>query len=110
MDYLDVLLPHWPFPAAIAVFYVIVKAMKAGPLSAKRAQEVRWVRWVRRWFPLPLHPIVAGAGLGFVPGVPVSPGVELWELGPAIYFGGAGAIAVLWRNIWREWCKYKGVP
>jgi len=105
----DMLLPHWPFFMASAVLYVIVKAMKSGPLSNERAKEVRWVRAIRRWFPLTLHPLVLGGLLGLVPGLPVSPGVE-GEYGPVLYFTGAGAAAVLVRNLWKEFKKYKGIP
>jgi len=106
---LDMLLPHWPFFAASAVLYVIVKAMKTGPLSNERAKEVRWVRAIRRWFPLTLHPLAAGALLGLIPGLPVSPGVE-GEYGPVLYFAGAGAASVLARNLYKEYKKYKGIP
>jgi len=109
MEYLDVLLPHWPFAAASAVFFSFVKVMKDGPLSASRAQQYRWVRFIRQWFPLPFHPIVAGALLGLVPGVPVSPGVEAWTLGPMLYFAGAGTVPIVGRDVYQEWKKYHGL-
>lgn len=109
-QYLDLLLPHWPFLTASGVLYVVGRALKAGPLSPARAREIGWVRAVRRWFPLPLHPLVAGAMLGAIPGMPVSPGVEIWPvLGPILYYTGAGALSVLGHDIYREWQKHKGV-
>ena len=80
--------------------------MKNGPLSRARAREVPWVCAVRRWFPLPLHPIVAGIAMGFIPGVPASPGIEN-PPETVFYYGGAGVLAVLWRNLYREWKKYR---
>lgn len=104
------LLPHWPFLTASGVFYVMGRALKAGPLSPARAKEVPWVRAVRRWLPLPLHPVIAGALLGAVPGMPLSPGVEAWPvMGPVLYYAGAGALSVLGHDIYREWQKHKGV-
>lgn len=91
---------------ASGVIYVINQALKAGPLSYTRAQEVVWVRFIRRWFPLPLHALVLGAALGCIPGMPVSPGVE-GNLGRVLYYAGAGALAVLGRNIYREWQKHQ---
>ena len=108
-EYLDMLLPHWPLIAASGAFYVFNQTMKKGPLSPARAKEIAWVRFIRRWFPLPLHPLVLGVAVGCIPGIPVSPGVEAWAFGPELYYLGAGTLAVLARDIFREWQKYRGV-
>jgi len=50
-----------------------------------------------------------GVALGCIPGMPVSPGVE-GGLGRVLYYTGAGALAVLGRNIYREWQKHQGRP
>lgn len=104
---LNLLLTHWPFVVAFGVFYVVGRTMKNGPLSAKNAARYPWVRQVRRWFPLPLHPILAGVALGLVPGVPVSLDANANAWGPALYFGGAGALSVVWHDLFREWQKHK---
>jgi hypothetical protein len=104
---LNFVLEHWPFVVAFGVFYVIGETMKRGPLSAQRAAEVALVRLVRRWFPLPLHPIVAGALLGLVPGVPVSLDASEQPFGPSLYYAGAGVLSVVWRNLYSEWKKFK---
>lgn len=108
MPYLDLALANWSFIAAVAAFYVIIKTLKAGPLSARRAEEVRWVRFLRQWFPLPLLALALGIGTGSMPGMPVPPVVADFPKGPELYFTGAAAVAVLWRNIYREWRKYRG--
>lgn len=110
MEDLDLLLTHLPFVSAFGVFYVFGRTMKSGPLSAKRALQVKWVRVLRRWLPLPMHPILAGAALGLVPGVPVSPGiVEMFgPYGPSFYYCAAGVLSVVWHDVYKEWRKHKG--
>ena len=65
----------------------ITKYKTGGP---KALGELLW--WGRKT--LPMHPVVAGIGLGFVPGMPVGPGITT---GAAVilYFAGAG-IASTW--------------
>lgn len=108
MDSLDLnlVLAHWPLVSAFGVFYVIGRAMKSGPLSSERARSVGFVRFVRRWLPLPLHPIAAGVLLGLVPGVPVSLG-EDYPFGPSLYYAAAGALSVVWHDLYSEWKKFK---
>lgn len=96
---------HWSFGAAAVIFYAIGETMKLGPLGAERAREVEFVRLIRRWFPLPLHPIVAGVVLGLIPGIPLS--VEREGLSAPLYYAAAGAVSVVYRNILREWQKFK---
>jgi hypothetical protein len=106
MEYLSLLQTYGSFLVATAVFYAIGKVMKQGPLSPQRAKEVRWVRFVRRWFPLPLHPICAGAALGLLTEPPVP---EWWPHNWAwLYFAGAGVASLVWHDVYREWLKHKG--
>ncbi len=107
---LNLLLTHWPFVAAFGIFYVIGRTMKNGPLSAENAAQYTWVRLVRRWFPLPLHPIVAGLVLGLMPGVPVTVEVGANAWGPMLYFAGAGVLSVVWHDLFNEWKKHKPEP
>lgn len=107
MPDLSLVLEHWPFVVAFGVLYVVGRAVKAGPLSAARAAEVPLVRLIRRWFPLTLHPIVAGAALGFVPGVPVSLDADQHPFGPSLYYAGAGVLSVVWHNLYREFRKHE---
>lgn len=109
-DLLNRLLIHLPFVSAFGVFYVFGKTMKSGPLSAERALQVPWVRVMRRWLPLPMHPILAGIALGFIPGIPVSSGVtEMFgRYGASFYFCGAGVLSVVWHDVYKEWTKHKG--
>lgn len=107
MEYLNLVLVHWPFVVAFGFFYVVARALKRGPLSPERAEEVAWVRAVRRWVPLPLHPLAWGIGVGLAPGMPVSPGIEAGGMSAVLYFAGAGVLSVLWHDIYREWQKYR---
>lgn len=106
---LDLLITHWPFAAVTLVFFVVGEAMKRGPFSSARAKEVRWVRFVRRWLPLPLHPIAAGLGLGFIPDMPTTLG-EATSAEKALYYGAAGALSVIAKNVYKEWREYQGKP
>jgi hypothetical protein len=101
----QLLLTHWPFAFATILFYTIGQTLKLGPFSAERAAQVPWVRFIRRWFPLPLHPIAAGALLGLIPSLPVSGGIT--GVGAHVfYFAGAGLASVLGRNVYSEWQKH----
>lgn len=105
---LSLIFVHWPFIAAFGLFYTVGRIMKNGPLSSERALEVPWVRSVRRWFPLPLHPIMFGVLLGLVPGVPVSLDADKARFGASLYFGAAGVLSIVWHDLYREWSRHKG--
>lgn len=108
MEHLELLQTYGSFFVATAIFYAVGKVMKQGPLSPERAKEVRWVRFVRRWVPLPLHPIAAGAALGMFTDPPVP---DWWPASWAwLYFAGAGVASLVWHDVYREWQKYKGKP
>jgi hypothetical protein len=84
--------------------YQVGQAMKSGPLSDERAREVPWVRFVRRWFPLPLHPIAASAVVALLP----------WEtalgadyFGRWLYYGGGGFVAVYGHDIYSQHSKWR---
>jgi hypothetical protein len=107
MDWVQIVMENWGFVAAWGAFYAIGVVMKRSVLSPERAKRLRWVRTVRRWFPLPLHPIVAGIALGRVQGVPLPEWAAAFELGGAFYYGGAGLFSIVWHDIYREWRKHE---
>jgi hypothetical protein len=108
MKYAELALEHWPFLVAAAAFHVLGIALKNGPLSKRRAAEVRWVRRVRRWFPLPLIIITIGILVGALAPVPVPESVEqkyAW-----LYYLGAAVAPIVWHTVLREWRRYRGEP
>lgn len=107
---LDLALENWSFVAAWGTFYAIGVVMKRGPLSEVRAETSAVVRFIRRWFPLPLHPIAAGVALGSLDGVPLPDFAAAFELGGQFYYGGAGLASIVWHDIYREWRKHEGEP
>ncbi len=107
---MELLLEHWSFFAALGLFYVFGGVIKRSFLSPERAKTSNVVRFVRRWLPLPLHPIAGGIALGFIPGMPLPTAVIAYPLGPSIYFMLAGIASIVWHDAYREWCKYRGAP
>lgn len=108
LDYFrDNILQHAPFILATAFFYVMGAIMKAGPLSRERAETNATVRFIRRWLPLPLHPILGSILVGSIPGIPVSEGVAP-GLPTQLYFLGAAITSIIGYDIYREFQKYRG--
>ncbi len=108
----DFALVHWPFAVAFGGFWVLGVSLKQGPLSRQRAREVAWVRFLRRWFPLPLLMMAMGACLGAWPMVPMPVDAEGADAVPRayawLYYTGAAVASILRHTIWREFRRYKG--
>jgi len=96
------ILPHWPFFAAAIIFGVVGKIVK----RLVPASNAGWKFWFRR--SLPAHPILAGLGLGLIPGMPISPGVEN-TAGHMAYFALAGALSTNVYDFIRHWIKSRGI-
>ena len=82
--------PHWSFFAAMAIFIVVGQVMKGVVFTKKRAARNVW--WWRARRTMAAHPAVAGFFLGFVPGIPVSVGIET-VAGKCLYYTCAGAMS-----------------
>lgn len=112
---LELLGAHWPFPAAMLVLAAIGQVMKGSVWTEQnflkwRQEKPNRVLWRFFWWgraTLPVHPVVAGALLCFVPGIPASPGVET-RTALALYFGFAGVMSTWAFALVRAWAKNKG--
>jgi hypothetical protein len=86
-EIIALLLSHWPFFAASAILWFVGQVIKGQLGSQRRLEKSALGRWVRT--SLPLHPVVAGALLGLVPGLPVSV-AETTVASRCLYFALAG--------------------
>jgi hypothetical protein len=113
-DILSTIVQHWPFLAATLFFAFLVQTLK-GTLYTKQnivkykkskpvLGEVLW--WMRKT--LPLHPAVYGWLLGYVPGIPASPGVEAIAA-KCLYFAFAGIASTWIFGILKSIAKKRGI-
>lgn len=98
--------PHWPFFVYTGMFAFVGEVMKRQVLTP--ANEAKLEKEASRWWnrkgvgyfvavciltttriPLPLHPMIAGFFLGFIPGIPLSAGVH-YGAQSVLYCMGAG--------------------
>lgn len=95
------LLTHWPFLAAMASFAVF------GRVAKKVIAPGKGWRW---WFhqTMPLHPVVLGVALSFIPGVPASAGAETWAA-KALYFALAGVCSTWAYNVVQQLLAKRGI-
>jgi len=104
-------LAHWPFVMATLILAIVGQVAKTTIFSTDLLKRTHGSRmgellWVGRKT-LPLHPVVAGMALGFVPGMPVSPGV-LTLAAKVLYFAGAGMASTWAFAILKGVAKEKG--
>lgn len=105
MELLQQYSAHWPFVAAALIFGLFGATMKR-VVSKELAAKSR-AAWVFR-ATMPLHPIVAGIGLGLIPGMPVSPGVDT-AAARALYFAFAGVSSTWVYEALRHWARSRGI-
>jgi hypothetical protein len=87
----------WPLVFAAGVLWHLGKYAKA------RAPK-RWKGFHRT---LPLHPLIAAVVFGLMPWSPVPETVAALGSGAkALYYAGAGLLAVYWQDLWRTWKKH----
>lgn len=84
----DYVLPHWPFIMMAAILALVGQWMKKLILTEARVEKSRF--WLAMQNTMAWHPVLAGALLGLVPGLPVSAGVADTWAAHSLYFAGAG--------------------
>lgn len=105
-------LSHWPFLAAAGIFAVVGQVMKGAVFTLARVRAARgWLHHVLWWGrkTLAFHPVLAGVALGFVPGMPVSPGVSESAAAHALYFAGAGVCSTWVFALIKGLLKSRGI-
>lgn len=100
------LLPHWAFFCAAAVFAVVGEVTKRTLFTKKRAAGNRAI-WIGRKT-LPLHPVVAAILIGWIPGMPVSAGVE-GPMGAIMYYVFAGITSTWVFSVAKAMAKKRGI-
>src|SRR3990172_3249977 len=109
---MDALLSHWPFAAAALIFSVVGQVMKSTiwTLSNVRKYYGSWqghlLWWGRKT--LPMHPAIAGAALGLVPGISASPGVTGTTM-VILYYAMAGVCSTWAFDVVRGVAKSRGI-
>lgn len=106
---LDLLLPHWPFVAAVAIFMLVGSVSNKRVFTDKQAKVKRSTQWIWWWGrkTLPLHPVASGILLGFFWKLP-EPGVDT-IVERLAYFGLAGACSVFTYELLKGLAKKKGI-
>lgn len=110
-DVIEFVGAHWPFLVFSLTAAIVVQIFKASVWTAKRGEgkgaKAGFFWWARKT--LALHPVVAGALFGLIPGLPVSPDVPDTMAAHALYFAGAGLAATWIFDLVKGVAKKKGV-
>jgi hypothetical protein len=106
---LDLLLPHWPFVAAVLVLMLVGTVSNKRIFTEAEAKVKRRTQWFFWWArkTLPLHPVVSGIVLGIVWKLPEAGVDTLVER--AAYFGLAGACSVFAYELLKGLAKKRGL-
>lgn len=109
---MDDLLSHWPFITTALIFSTVGQITKGTVFTLEKIGDgkgfVRGLLWWGRKT-LPLHPVICGALLGLVPGIPVSSGVPQTTAATVLYFAGAGVCSTWVFSTLSSLLKQKGV-
>jgi hypothetical protein len=103
---------HWPFVVAALIFASIGQTLKRTVLTWERIGDGRgWKRRMLWWGrkTLPLHPVLCGALLGLVPGIPTSQSVPVTTAASCLYYAGAGVVSTWIFDLLRGLLKTRGV-
>lgn len=108
----EYILPNWPF-VVISLILAMAGQVLKGTIFTKenmvkyhgtKMGHILW--WGRKT--MPLHPVLIGAGLAFVPGMPVP--VFISTLAAKMtYFSGAGMSSTWMFSIIKQVAKEKGI-
>jgi len=111
---MELALSHWPFLAAMLFFAVLTQVLKGTVFTQENVVKYKTKKhvlgeliwWGRK--SLPLHPVIFGMGLGFIPGVPVSAGVETIAA-KVFYFAFAGLVSTWAFAVVKSLAKKRGI-
>ncbi len=106
MDFINqYVIPHWPLFVVSGALALLGQVLK-GSLFSKVMAEKHVVMWWGRKT-LPVHPVFIGMTIGFVPGVPVGPGITT-TAAQVIYFMGAGLLSTWLFSFLKQIAKKRG--
>lgn len=97
-------LPYWHLFVSAAVLSLFGEFFKKYVFTKARAKTNAVWLWVRRT--MPLHPVVAGALLGLIPGMPLPDGVE-GLTSSALYYAASGLLSTWGYNLFKQWLAAK---
>lgn len=102
---------HWPFLVFSLTAAIVVQIFKGAVWTAKRAEgkgaKAGFFWWARKT--IPLHPVIAGALFGLIPGLPLSPDVPETMAASSLYFAGSGLASTWIFALVKGVAKRKGV-
>jgi hypothetical protein len=105
MDFVtEHILPHWPAVGAYFAFILIGEFVKRQIFTKKAADGSKVMHWFRRT--LAMHAPIAGIGVGALPGIPVSPGVE-GPVAAMFYFFVVGCLSSFTYHAVTHFVKHK---
>ena len=104
----EYILPHWPFFGAMVMFMIVGQFMtkQVFTKTAHYDKKPVWFWWWGRKT-LPLHPIVAGLGLGFLWNNPEPGSVE--GAASMAYFATSGALSIWLYEMLKGIAKSRGI-
>lgn len=107
MDILNTyVIPHWPLLTVTLALALIGQVLKGSLFSREMAQKNVVFWWGRKT--LPAHPVFVGMIIGFVPGVPVGPGIDTLAA-RVMYFMAAGVLSTWAFSIVKQLAKKRGL-
>jgi hypothetical protein len=110
-DVAQFLANHWPIVTFAVAAAMVTQVAKAAVWTQKRAEgggrAAGFCWWMRKT--LSLHPVVAGALFGLIPGLPASPDVPETMAAHALYYGGAGVLSTWVFAIVKGLAKRRGI-
>jgi hypothetical protein len=107
MDLLtEYVIPHWPLWTIALSLAIVGQVLKGSLFSRKFAEKYVIFWWGRKT--MPMHPILVGMLVGFVPGIPVGPGIESGS-SRVLYFMAAGLLSTWGFDFLKSIAVKKGV-
>lgn len=105
------LFAHWAFATFALISALVVQVFKASVWTKVRAESIDprasayW--WGRKT--LPLHPVIAGALAGLIPGMPYGPGVPDTIAAHVLYYAAAGLVSTWAFNVLKSLARRRGI-
>lgn len=114
---MDFALSHWPFIVVALVFSTFGQVMKGVVFTRRNIEgafasaiggrriigHLLW--WGRKT--MPLHPVMAGGAVSFMPGMPAAPGIDT-QAELTLYFLGAGVCSTWMFSMLKTFAKKQG--